>query len=47
MACFQWLEPLMGAGFWVPEIVKAARGICVTGEVRWRSVATAGSLVST
>lgn len=32
VACLQWLDPLMGAGFWVPEIIQSAAGLSVTGQ---------------
>eukprot|EP00854_Cymbomonas_tetramitiformis_P007377 gene7377-8788_t len=32
VACLQWLNPLMGAGFWVPEMVTMAGGTNCFGE---------------
>ncbi len=32
VACIEWLEPLMSAGNWVPELVDAAGGQSVVGE---------------
>ena len=31
-ACLQWCSPLMGAGYWVPEMLAAAGAVSVTGE---------------
>lgn len=30
--CVEWIEPLMGAGYWVPELVRMAGGRCAVGE---------------
>lgn len=32
VACLEWLDPLMGAGNWVPELVDLAGGRCLFGE---------------
>ncbi|CAI7838664.1 unnamed protein product [Closterium sp. NIES-54] len=32
VVCLQWLRPLMGAGFWVPEIVACAGGKSLSGK---------------
>jgi len=32
VACIEWLEPLMAAGNWMPELVELAGGKSVTGE---------------
>ena len=32
IACLEWLDPLMGAGNWMPELVAAAGGAAVFGE---------------
>ncbi|GJP61383.1 hypothetical protein CLOP_g18551 [Closterium sp. NIES-67] len=32
VVCLQWLHPLMGAGFWVPEIVACAGGKSLSGK---------------
>jgi iron complex transport system substrate-binding protein len=32
MACIEWLDPLMAAGNWVPELVELAGGRCLFGE---------------
>lgn len=32
MACIEWLDPLMIAGNWVPELVEIAGGVAVLGE---------------
>jgi iron complex transport system substrate-binding protein len=31
VACIEWIEPLMGAGNWVPELVERAGGVPVLG----------------
>lgn len=48
MACLEWLDPLMGAGNWVPELVELAGGKNVfgtadqhTGRLRWEELRTA------
>jgi iron complex transport system substrate-binding protein len=33
VACIEWVEPLMAAGNWVPELVELAGGHCCFGEV--------------
>lgn len=33
MAVLEWLDPLMGAGNWTPELVTAAGGIALFGEI--------------
>lgn len=33
VACVEWLEPLMAAGNWVPELVEMAGGVNLFGEV--------------
>lgn len=33
VACIEWTEPLMGAGNWIPELVKLAGGRALFGEV--------------
>ncbi len=33
VACIEWIEPLMAAGNWVPELVELAGGICQFGAV--------------
>ena len=33
VACIEWIEPLMAAGNWVPELVEVAGGINLFGEV--------------
>ncbi|KAJ7564499.1 hypothetical protein O6H91_02G019800 [Diphasiastrum complanatum] len=33
VACLQWLEPLIGAGYWIPEIVACAGGFNMFGDV--------------
>ena len=32
VACIEWLEPLMSAGNWVPELVEMAGGVNLSGE---------------
>ena len=32
VACLEWLDPLMGAGHWVPELVQMAGGAAVFGQ---------------
>ncbi len=32
VACIEWIEPLMAAGNWMPELIEAARGINLYGE---------------
>jgi iron complex transport system substrate-binding protein len=32
VACIEWLEPLMAAGNWVPELVEMAGGVNLFGE---------------
>lgn len=32
VACLQWTDPLIGAGYWVPEIVSCAGGLNLLGE---------------
>jgi len=32
VACIEWIDPLMAAGNWVPELVDLARGINIFGE---------------
>jgi iron complex transport system substrate-binding protein len=32
VACIEWIEPLMAAGNWVPELVKVAGGVNLFGE---------------
>jgi len=32
VACIEWLDPLMAAGNWIPELVELAGGTSVTGE---------------
>ena len=32
VACLEWLDPLMGAGNWVPHLVELAGGECVFGQ---------------
>jgi iron complex transport system substrate-binding protein len=32
VACVEWIEPLMAAGNWVPELVELAGGVNVSGE---------------
>jgi iron complex transport system substrate-binding protein len=32
VACIEWLDPLMAAGHWMPELVEMAAGVCVFGE---------------
>lgn len=32
IACIEWMDPLMGAGNWVPELVDIAGGVDVLGE---------------
>lgn len=48
VACVEWLEPLMAAGNWVPELVELAGGVPVFGEpgkhspwLEWQSLAEA------
>ena len=31
VACLEWLDPLMGAGNWIPELVELAGGTAVAG----------------
>lgn len=45
VACIEWLDPLMGAGNWIPELVHLAGGINLFGEagkqspvIRWNDV---------
>lgn len=33
VACIEWIEPLMAAGNWVPELVKYAGGTCIFGKI--------------
>ena len=37
VACIEWIEPLMAAGNWMPELVEIAGGINVLGEAGKRS----------
>lgn len=32
VACLQWTDPLIGAGYWVPEILSCAGGVNLLGE---------------
>ncbi len=32
VACLEWIDPLMAAGHWMPELVRLAGGTCVLGE---------------
>jgi len=32
VACIEWIEPLMAAGNWVPELVEIAGGVNLFGE---------------
>jgi iron complex transport system substrate-binding protein len=32
VACIEWIDPLMAAGNWVPELVQGAGGMCLFGE---------------
>lgn len=48
VACLEWLDPLMGAGNWVPELVELAGGKNVfgtagqhTGRLRWEELRAA------
>lgn len=49
VAVIEWIEPLMAAGNWMPELVAAAGGISLFGEagkhspwMTWNALATAG-----
>ncbi len=48
VACLEWLDPLMGAGNWVPELVELAGGRNLfgeagkhTGRIRWEELTAA------
>lgn len=48
VACLEWLDPLMGAGNWVPELVELAGGRNLfgeagkhTGRIRWEELCAA------
>ncbi|MGB0909570.1 MAG: cobalamin-binding protein [Nitrospirales bacterium] len=48
VACIEWMDPLMAAGNWVPELVQMAGGISIFGEagkhapwLTWESLAEA------
>jgi iron complex transport system substrate-binding protein len=48
VACIEWMEPLMAAGNWVPELVEMAGGVNLFGEagkhspwMRWEDLVTA------
>ena len=48
VACLEWLDPLMAAGNWVPELVTAAGGVPVVGQggvhspwLSWENLAAA------
>ncbi len=48
VACLEWLDPLMGAGNWVPELVELAGGRNLfgeagkhTGRIRWEELGAA------
>jgi iron complex transport system substrate-binding protein len=48
VACLEWLDPLMAAGNWVPELVTAAGGVPVVGQggvhspwLSWETLAAA------
>jgi iron complex transport system substrate-binding protein len=32
VACIEWLDPLMGAGNWMPELIEAAGGVSLLGK---------------
>ena len=32
VACIEWMEPLMAAGNWMPELVERAGGVSLFGE---------------
>ena len=32
VACIEWIDPLMAAGNWVPELVEIAKGINLFGK---------------
>lgn len=47
IACLEWLDPLMGAGNWVPELVAAAGGEAAIGRAGHHTEAiTAGDLAA-
>ena len=37
VACIEWLEPLMAAGNWIPELVYMAAGVNLFGKAGWHS----------
>ncbi len=37
VACIEWLEPIMAAGNWVPEMVELAGGVSLFGKARLHS----------
>ncbi len=48
IACIEWIDPLMAAGHWMPEIIEAAGGINLFGEtgqaspwISWEQLITA------
>ena len=48
VACIEWMEPLMAAGNWVPELVQLAGGLSIFGEpgahapwITWEALAAA------
>ncbi|CAI5467284.1 unnamed protein product [Closterium sp. Yama58-4] len=45
VVCLQWVRPLMGAGYWVPEIVACAGGESLSGKVRCGGVPTIHSAI--
>jgi iron complex transport system substrate-binding protein len=43
VACLEWIDPLMGAGSWIPELVERAGGrpelACAEGSAQWTTLA--------
>ncbi len=37
VACIEWIDPLMAAGNWVPELIEIAGGECLFGETGFHS----------
>ena len=43
VACLEWIDPIMGSGSWIPELIAKAGGHCVLGEAGGKAERISGT----